>query len=55
MPRTALVTLLYLALVGLIAWTIVTYVPMPGPMAMLVVIAAVVIGIILLLRLLPPA
>ena len=43
--------LLYLAIFGLIAWLIVTYIPMPAPVKQVVIVIMVIILIIYLLNL----
>jgi hypothetical protein len=42
--------LVLLALIGLLAWALSTYVPMPAGMARLIQIAAIVIGVLILLQ-----
>jgi len=42
------------ALVGLIAWALVTYVPMPGPIKTIIVFVAVIFLVLLLLSVVFP-
>ena len=41
--------LVYLALIGVVAWLLVTYIPMPPPIKTVIVVAAVVCCILLVL------
>ncbi len=42
--------LFWFAIIGLIAWALITYVPMPQPIKTVIVIAAVVFCVIILLQ-----
>jgi hypothetical protein len=42
--------ILLMALIGVIAWAIVTYVPMPQPIRTVIIVAAAIFCILLLLR-----
>jgi hypothetical protein len=42
--------LLFLALIGVIAWALVTYLPMPQPVKTVIVVAAVLICVLILVR-----
>jgi hypothetical protein len=42
--------LLFMAVIGLVAWALVTYVPMPAPVKTVIVVAAALICVLLLVR-----
>lgn len=44
-----LLLLVWFALIGLVAWLLITYVPMPAPIKTVIVVAAVVACVLILL------
>lgn len=49
MPREVM-ALLWVAIIGLVAWLLVAYVPLPAPFPTVIVIAAVIFAILLIFR-----
>ena len=45
-------TLLLMALIGIVAWLLVSFVPMPGAIATAIIVAAVIMCVVIIFRLL---